>query len=391
MPHSETHSSKTPGATPNRADDSPRLIAIGGGKGGVGKTVIAASMAVGLAMLKRRVVVLDADLAGANLHTAMGIEKPVLTTHAFFSRKKERLEDISIPHPDFENLRLVCGAGGSLEIANLKPSQRERFIRQLRLVDADFVILDLGAGSSYNVIDLFLEADLGVILTNPDPLSILESYHFVKQALFRSWIQALKDRIPLCRAVKKLAASDPQKNAATVEEILAALETTDRAGVQRMRQILHAFHPALLLNKVDGAEDESNASAVKVAAAELLSVGMGTLGVIHRDESVLKALQASVPFIRYDSKCRASRDLADIVVMKILHYGKIMARIKTDGLNRKLGRTAENRKNQVICSVHCYYWEECAYKSGGYPCRMGHLGEFRGFRGENPYTEADGD
>jgi flagellar biosynthesis protein FlhG len=389
MPHSESHPPKSAGNVPKPADGSPRLIAVGGGKGGVGKTVISASLAVGLAMLKRRVVVLDADLAGANLHTAMGIEKPSLTTHAFFSSGRERLEDISIPHPDFENLRLVCGAGGSLEIANLRPAQRERFIRQLRLLDADYVVLDLGAGSSYNVIDLFLEADLGIILANPDPLSILESYHFVKQALFRRWILALKDRVPLRREVEKLAAADPRKGAATVEEMLGPLETRDRAGVQRMRRILSDFHPALLVNKAENAEDESNASAVRVAAAELLSVDMGFLGVIHRDEAVLRALQASTPFIRFDSKCRASRDLADIVVLKIMQYGRLKARIKADGIRRKPVRTAAEKKNPVICSVQCYYWEECAYKSGGYPCRMGHLGEFRGFRGEDPYAEPE--
>ena len=51
-----------------------RIIAVGGGKGGVGKSVLAANLGIYLAQLGKHVVLLDADLGGANLHTFLGVE-----------------------------------------------------------------------------------------------------------------------------------------------------------------------------------------------------------------------------------------------------------------------------------------------------------------------------
>ena len=167
-------------------EKSARIFAIGGGKGGIGKTVVTASLGAGLAaMNKNAVVVVDADLGGANLHNVFGIERPRKTFHHFFRREVKDLNDILISVPDIDHLKIMCGARGSMGIANLHYSQKMKFIRHLKKIDADFVIMDLGAGTNYNVLDLFLAADQGIVLINPDPLSILDGYNFVKQAFYR--------------------------------------------------------------------------------------------------------------------------------------------------------------------------------------------------------------
>src|SRR4051794_27501646 len=69
------------------------IIAVGGGKGGVGKSLLAANIAIYLAQLGKRVVLFDADLGGANLHTFVGIERPATTLGDFFDKRVSRLED----------------------------------------------------------------------------------------------------------------------------------------------------------------------------------------------------------------------------------------------------------------------------------------------------------
>ena len=133
------------------------VMAIGGAKGGVGKTSITVSLGVLLASLGHQVVIVDADLGGANLHTIMGIDRPSLTFYDFYTHKKERLQDIVL-QTDVENLFIISGACGTLGLANPKYSQKIRFINELKKLDADYILLDLGAGSSYNELDFFLAA-----------------------------------------------------------------------------------------------------------------------------------------------------------------------------------------------------------------------------------------
>jgi flagellar biosynthesis protein FlhG len=167
---------------------SPKIVAIGGGKGGVGKTVLAASIGMGLAMLKRQVVCIDADFAGANLRSALGIRDPE-KTYADFLLRGEPLESVLTPYTGMESLRILCGADGAVESSQMPHAKKEKLIRHLRKLDADFIVIDLGAGSHYAILDLFLEADLGIVLINPDPLSILESYNFVKQSFYRKLLR----------------------------------------------------------------------------------------------------------------------------------------------------------------------------------------------------------
>jgi len=360
----------------------PTILAIGSGKGGVGKTVIAASMGLGLAMLKRRVVVVDADLGGANLHTVMGIDKPSITYNNFLNKEYKKLDEILIKYPDFENLKVLCGASGSYGIANLEYYQKMKFIRNLRHVDADFIILDLGAGTSYNVLDLFIAADHGIVLTNPDPLSVLESYNFVKQIFYRKIIKELRNSNGALDFVKKHARTEIFKSSMTIEGLLEEVTRMDRDAGSKMEMFINEFHPMLLLNMVNGSNDETNGLAVKVAAKELLSVDMEYLGVIHKDETVGKSLDAAVPFINYDSKSPASRDLANIIILRLLGHRKLRAYQEKYSLRQRLRKKGTIEKDAIICSVNCIYWDECAYRNGGYPCKLQHLVQVRGFHGE---------
>ena len=157
------------------------LLAVGGGKGGVGKTVITSSLGVALAGMGKKVVIVDTDFGGANLHTFLGIDNPDLTYLNFYMLEKSSLEEIILPTA-VENLSFISGACGTLGLANPKYSQKVRFIQELKKIKADYILLDLGAGSSYNVVDYFLAAGEGIVVSSPEPASIQETYYFIRQA-----------------------------------------------------------------------------------------------------------------------------------------------------------------------------------------------------------------
>ena len=126
----------------------PRIWAIGGGKGGVGKSVIAANLAVAVAQSGARVALVDADLGGANLHTLLGISTPQRNLADFVARRVASLDRVMTP-TSTENLWLVSGARALLEMANPNFGQKGKILRHICALDVDHVFLDLGAGSAF--------------------------------------------------------------------------------------------------------------------------------------------------------------------------------------------------------------------------------------------------
>ncbi len=360
---------------------TPLIIAIGGGKGGIGKTVMTASMGVGLASLKREVINVDADLGGANLHTVMGIEKPAKTLHNFLNKECKDLNEIVIEYPPLENLKVICGASGSMGAVSLPFFQKLKLIRHLKKIDTDFIILDLGAGTSYNVLDLFLTADIRIVLINPDPLSILEGYNFIKQVFYRGLIKEFKQYNGPLEIIKRQASEETFKSTMTVEDLLEKVTGLDNKVGKEMEVFLERFHIKLLMNMMQDPNDETNGLAVKVAAQDLLSLNIEYIGAVHKDDTVRRSLENMVPFISFDPKSQASRDLAEIIISKILHAGKFQS-LQDKRSIRNIQEKWDPNRSQVICSIKCIYWEECEYKNGGYPCKLQHLVQMRGFHKE---------
>ena len=120
-----------------------QVVAVGGGKGGIGKSLVSANMAVSLAQSGKQVVLLDADLGGANLHTYLGMQPPKRTLSEFVSRQAEHLDELITP-TNVPNLGLISGALDALGAANLKYNEKVRLLREILRLKVDVVVVDLG-------------------------------------------------------------------------------------------------------------------------------------------------------------------------------------------------------------------------------------------------------
>lgn len=361
------------------APPEKKIIAIGGGKGGIGKSVIAASLGAGLARLNHHAAVVDADLGGSNLHTLFGIEKPEYTLSDFLDGKQP-VQALLRPHPDMETLSVLCGASGVYGISNLAYRQKQKMISRLKRIDTEYLILDLGAGTGYNVLDLFLLADYGIILVNPDPLSVLEGYNFLRQAFYRGLIRKLRKHDRALAEIRRNAGSETFRDHLTVDGLGKKIGRFDPEAARILSGHCKGFRPMLLINKWEKPEDETSSLAVKVAAEELLSLDVEYLGRVRYDRTVPESVEAGRPFICLDPKSPASRDLADIIIVRVLNRGKIRSLIDKQAMRGKKQRGLPVDENTVICSVRCLYWEECSYREGGLPCKMQHLLSIGGFQ-----------
>lgn len=166
-----------PGQKPP-SNPGARVIAVTSGKGGVGKTSLVVNLAISLTGLGQRVVVFDADLGLANVEVLMGITPP--STLFDFVCGKKSLEDIVVPGPG--GIRLVSGGSGFLELANLDKRRRQKLIDSLGYFDreADFVLVDTGAGISKNVLGFVAAAGEVIVVVTPEPTSFTDAYSMIK-------------------------------------------------------------------------------------------------------------------------------------------------------------------------------------------------------------------
>jgi len=268
----------------------PRLIAVGGGKGGVGKSVLAVGLAWSLASRGHSCVLLDVDLGAANAHTLLGMEMPARTLGDLFSRRVDHLEEILEPtvHP---NLKLISGAHGMLEVANLPYAQKLKLIRKLETLQSEFILLDLGAGSAFNVLDFFLSADIGLAVAQPTPTSIENLYYFLKAAYFRIFKRSLRLASSAGIAAELLEVLTRSGYRSPRDMLSRAHAADPRLGAY-LDRALAGFAPRLILNQVRRSEEAQLGAQMAHACEDFFGLPVKFLGAVQRDDRVLDAVQA---------------------------------------------------------------------------------------------------
>lgn len=293
MPTSEAEIIELPRAprtTPGKKTRARKVLAVGGGKGGIGKSLLSANLGIALARRGANVVLVDLDLGGANLHTCLGVGQPQVTLSDFIDRKVTALEDVLVP-TQHERLSIVSGAMDGLDAANPKHSQKTKLIRNLRLLDVDYVLLDLGAGTAFNVLDFFLVADTGIVVMLPEPTSIENAYRFIKAAFFRR-LQTLAPEDDFAQLVATALSPRDGGMARTPWDVVTELRAKDLAKAARLEQALGGFHPWLIINQARTRADYDVGPTVASAWKKFFGLELGFLGAVNHDDAVWQAVRA---------------------------------------------------------------------------------------------------
>lgn len=269
-----------------------RVVSVGGGKGGIGKSLISANLGVELARRGKRVILVDADLGGANLHTTLGIELPRRTLSDFIERKVHRIEDVVTP-TGIANLGLVSGALDHLDAANPRYAQKMRFLRHVQQMDVDYAILDLGAGTHANVLDFFLVSDHGVLVLVPEPTAVENAYRFVKAAFWRRMrnVAQVYGYDPLLRSVMEAGSFK-----SPVDLVAGFSERDPEAGANLARHLAE-FRPRLVVNQARTPQDAEIGRAVVAAWRKYFGLEMDYLGFIAYDDEMWRAVRARRPLL----------------------------------------------------------------------------------------------
>ncbi len=285
-----------------------RLLAIGGGKGGSGKSFLALNMGVALTERGKEVVLFDADLGGANLHTMLGITFPPVTLEDFLLQRLKALREASIETP-VKGLRLITGPILSL-LSNLKYRQKRKLFRSLKSLEADYVIIDLGANLVSSTLDLFLLADRGLLLLTPEPTSIENAYRFLRGVYFRGLSSAATER-SIKRLVERVMEHlEPELRAPL--DLLRKLEALDGTTASRFREVLKALRPCVVLNQVKKREEATLGFSVKTLCRKYFGLEVSYLGYIPYDPKVSYSVEKGRPFLWEYPTTEVSRCIREI-------------------------------------------------------------------------------
>jgi flagellar biosynthesis protein FlhG len=210
------------------------IVAIGGGKGGVGKSFISTNLAIFLANMGFNTTLYDLDFGAPNLHTCLGMPLPTKTFHDYINGKIDTLSEAIVP-TKVPKLKLISGSNDHTDLANITLDQQSRLMSAIYRQRTDFTILDLSAGTHTSTLDFFLMAERHIITLTPDPTSIENAYRFMKAAFFRK-VKRYERQLSLDSLVMDLMSEAEKNDIKYPSDLLKAISLKDPARGQQLKE-----------------------------------------------------------------------------------------------------------------------------------------------------------
>jgi flagellar biosynthesis protein FlhG len=274
------------------------IIPVASGKGGVGKSLVAANLAVAFAQAGQRVVLADLDLGASNLHLVLGYQSPLKGIGTFLNNTKSEFSQV-IARTDIKGLRFIPGDQEIPGAANLKSFQRNALVRRLQALssDTDILVLDLGAGTHQSILDFFLLSGRGIVVSSPAVTAILNAYVFLKNTVFRLMYTVFPKNSPACAYLDKVRRDG--KMHLYIPQILSEIKTEDPESYRKYTEAAAHFHPRLIMNMIDDPKDADVAMKIRRSCEEYLDIKVEHLGVMYRDVIQDTALASRLPVVLY--------------------------------------------------------------------------------------------
>ena len=295
-----------------------KLWSIGGGKGGTGKSFITLGLGIQLSRMKKRVVIIDADLGGANMHTLLGIRSPDHSLNDFLEKRVDTLNQLCIKTP-IDNLEIISGGDDILSLANPKFSQKERIFRNLKSLEADYILLDLGAGTSFNILDFFNYTYGKIVVVSPFPTSVQNAYGFIKSALYRKLNRLFPKNSEILRLIKMLADPGSGERINSVVELISAVEKFDKESASIIHQEVDDFKIKLIVNMAKAKEDRKIGEIIKIVSDKYLGVDVDIVSAVPFDAVVEKSIMLANPIIFSESGNEVAASIYEITSNILKH------------------------------------------------------------------------
>ncbi len=288
-----------------------KIIPIAGGKGGVGKTVLSANLALALAGSGKNTVVIDLDLGASNLHTCLGLKNTEPGIGNFISSREVLFQDIIQTTP-YKNLRFIAGDVLVPGLANINFSQKKRLLNNILKLEAEYVILDLGSGSNFNVLDFFLISNSGFAVTTGQTTSVLNVYGFLKSLVFRFLMRAFNRNGDVSLYLRSIIKEKDPDSFVNIAQITKEIQKIDPEGGEKAKKYISVLKPKIVINMAETPDVLLIIEKLRDLIKNGLVLDVECMGLIYSDDSVDRALSEHTPLSVKDKHSIASKDIERI-------------------------------------------------------------------------------
>lgn len=277
-------------------NNQKKIWAVAGGKGGTGKSIIASSIAVQLAKRGKKVVIIDADLGSGNLHTYLGVPPAHITVADFLKNQTLHLSQTLI-NTQFENLFLISDSNEVLGLANVSTQRKGEMIQQIHELDFEYIILDVGAGTSYTNLDFFLISNHGLLVAVPEPASVENVYRFLRSCLHRKLIYKFHGS-PFQALVEKTVYPKEAGGITTIYDLVEKVYQTDTSAAELMVNEILQFKPRLIMNQVRSQNDIQVGDSIREVTRKYLGLSLSYVGYVTYDDHIKQSAKKRSPIFQ---------------------------------------------------------------------------------------------
>jgi len=298
------------------------IIPIASGKGGVGKTMLTANLAMALAKAGHQTVAVDLDLGGSNLHTHLGIPNKHPGIGDFLKGRHVDFDDLLLP-TETKNLRFIPGDGKTPFMANIPFEQRKLLIGEIKKIKARYVLLDLGAGSNFNTLNFFGLANRSIIISTFETAAIMNFLMFLRNFMFRLLTSAFRKNPEVFAVLTNLFKQSIRDRPLTVAMVMDKMATLDPALTAETQRKLQFYRPRIVFNMGETPDDLKICQSIDKSLQAYLALQPEFFGFIFHDASVRKAARNNKPLLSVAPDCLAARGitaLAESIITNWDHY-----------------------------------------------------------------------
>ena len=261
------------------------IIPVASGKGGVGKTVLSANIGTSLARSGKTVILIDLDLGGSNLHTFLGIKNSFPGIGSIIYREEPSLESVLIK-TDIPKLFFIPGDSLLPGTANLNYFTKLKLIKAIKKLNADYIILDLASGSSFNTIDFFLISLSGLIITVPEATAVLNAYSFLKSALFRLLYRSFPPKSAERIKIINMLSKHIEGTNISLRNLTEVLSSGNAESGRIVNSVIKNFAPRLILNMNKSDRDAKVAEKLIDIVYKNLNINLNLIGTVAKSDAV---------------------------------------------------------------------------------------------------------
>jgi flagellar biosynthesis protein FlhG len=288
------------------------IIAVGGGKGGIGKSIIATNIAAGLALSGKKVVLVDTDFGSSNLHALLGIYNPAHGFANLFQTNAVKPQSLLLD-TQVKNLQLICAAGDNPGSSDIDIETLNIVKNNIRNLKTDYVVLDLAPGVGYSVVDFFNLAHTGLAITTPELTSIIKTFSYIRAVLFRKIGDAFNGHKDLLRLVDHSNPTNADMETHSISLLKEKLLSIDPKQVLVVETIVDSFKPCLIVNRVRYEKDLKAGVHLIELVKKFLGVETVYLGYLIESDRVRDSVDETLPFLIKEPHSEPGNNIHNII------------------------------------------------------------------------------